>query len=343
MGLDANLAGLRQRLLAGTCRFDTYRFFTVRDSKERLISVAPFADRVLHHAVMDVCAPVFERAQVFDSYAYRAGKGTRAALERAAAFARSFPFYMKLDVHRYFDSIRHRRLKALLARLFEEPRLLSLLDAVVDGYAPFAKRPGAGLPIGNLTSQYFANHYLAGLDHYAKESVRVPAYVRYMDDIVVWGRSTGEVWRWGQALRARGEHDLELQLGPTCANRSAAGLPFLGFVVLPSGLRLSARSCRRARRRLRACDRALERGQIDQEAAAATARGVLARTDWSTGPALRRRLLNRSTGRCPGACTAWSAAAAGTTSPGTAAAPTATSVSVSCSPPSSGEWTDVLR
>ena len=344
--LDGNLADLRERLLAGTCRFDRYSHFTIQDPKERVISVAPFGDRVLHHALMDVCAPVFERAQIFDSYACRPGKGTRAALERAAALARRFPFYLKLDVRKYFGSISHERLKVLLSRLFKEPRLLALFDAVIDGYSPYAEGAVAGVPIGNLTSQYFANHYLAGLDHCVKESLRVRGYVRYMDDMVLWGRSSRELLGWDGAVRRFCNERLGLDLKPACINRSGVGLPFLGFVVLPGQLRLSSRSCRRARRRLKSCQAALRRGRIGEDTAAAIARGVLARTDWTTGVPLRRKLLIRDLGHCPGARTASSAAAAGSTTPGTAAAPTATgtsratgtriSASASFSPPAQG-------
>ena len=325
--LDANLAELHERLLAGTCRFDRYSHFTIHDPKKRVISVAPFGDRVLHHALMDVCAPGFERAQVFDSYACLPGKGTRAALDRAAIFARRFPFYLKLDVRKYFGSVSHERLKALLARLFKEPRLLALLDAVIDGYSPHAERAGVGLPIGNLTSQYFANHYLAGLDHHVKESLRGHGYVRYMDDMVLWGGSSRELLTWDGAVRRFCNERLGLELKPPCINCSDAGLPFLGFVVLPGQLRLSSRSCRRVRRRLKSCELAFKRGWIDQDKAAAIARGVLARTDWAGGVFLRRELVNRDLGHCPRAGIALSAAAAGTTGPGTAAAPTATGTS----------------
>ena len=344
--LDANLAGLREQVLAGACRFDRYERFTVYDPKERVISVAPFRDRVLHHALMDVCEPVFERAQVFDSYACRPGKGTRAALERAAVFARRFPFYLKLDVRRYFDSISHVLLKPQLARLFKEPPLLALCAAVIDGYSAFAPQPGAGLPIGNLTSQYFANHFLASLDHYVKEELRVPGYVRYMDDLVLWGGSSRELLVWDAAVRRFCCERLGLEVKPPCLNRSSQGLPFLGFVVFPGRLMLSSRSCRRARRKLKACEAALVQGRMDQATAGATARGILARTDWSTGAPLRRKLLAERFGHCPRAGTASSAAAPGTATPGTAAAPTATggsratatttSASASFSPPARG-------
>jgi len=319
--LDAEFTSLRQELLDGRCRFDRYHRFLVHDPKLRVIHAAPFRDRVLHHGVMNICEPFFERAQIFDSYACRKGKGTRAALFRARVFARRYPCYLKLDVRKYFHSIERDRLKHLLGCMFKDVRLLALFDAVIDGCEMEA---GRGLPIGNLTSQFFANHYLSPMDHYLKERLRVPGYVRYMDDFVLWGRSTRELLAWEQQTRAFCRDRLDLELKPPCINRSAAGLPFLGFLVLPGGLRLSSRSCRRIRRKLKACIRRLEQGSIDEECAAVTVRSLFARTDWGNGAHVRRRLMAADFGRRPKARTASTAAVAGLTTPATAAALTAT-------------------
>jgi len=147
--LDAELARLRSALLEGPLRFGPYRSFTVHDPKERVICAAPFPDRVLHHAAMNVCHASFEAYQVYDSYACRVGKGTHKAVERARAFAGRHRHYLKLDIRRYFDSIDHEILKAQLRRRFKDWRLLDILDAIIDSYET---APGKGLPIGNLTS-----------------------------------------------------------------------------------------------------------------------------------------------------------------------------------------------
>jgi retron-type reverse transcriptase len=163
-----------------------------------VIHAAPFRDRVLHHAIMNVCEPIFERAQIFDSYACRKGKGTRAALFRAREFARRYPCYLKLDIRKYFHSINHDQLKKTLGRSFKDGELLALFDAIIDG-CPMTT--GHGLPIGNLTSQFFANHFLAPLDRYLKERLRVPGYIRYMDDFVLWGNSTPDLSCWEHDAR----------------------------------------------------------------------------------------------------------------------------------------------
>ncbi len=341
--LDAELESLRSDLQLGHCRFDQYTSFRIQDPKERLIHAAPFRDRVLHHAIMNVCEPFFERVQVFDSYACRRGKGTQAAVFRAAEFAGRRPAYLKLDVRKYFHSISHEVLKSQLARLFKDPRLLALLEAVIAG-SPLG--PGYGLPIGNLTSQYFANHYLACLDHFIKERLRAPGFVRYMDDFVLWGESTSQLLRWEREVRGFCAERLGLELKSPCMNRSAAGLPFLGFLVLPNQLRLTSRSCRRMRKKLKACLRRLDHAVIDPPCAAVIVHSLLARTDWAGGASVRRRLMANDFGRHPKAATASTGAVAGRTTPATAGVPTATtgtpttatttSVSGSCLPPAQG-------
>jgi hypothetical protein len=185
----------------------------------------------------------------------------------------------------------------------------------------FTGSPDTGLPIGNLTSQYFANHYLSGLDHWIKESLRVPGYVRYMDDMVLFGASVSELSAWETEIRTSVASRLGLELKPGILNRTQEGLPFLGFVLTPMGARLSSRSSRRVRRNVRTVTALLTSGRISQATAGDRVRAMLARTDWTgDGARTRRRLL----GRCSRRRTASTAAAAGTTTPGGVAPPTAT-------------------
>src|SRR5690606_7235150 len=117
------------------------------------------------------------------SYACRRGKGLDAALERTRAFMARGGWYLKLDVRKYFDSIHHDTLKTMLRRRFKDRVVLRHFDAIIDGYE---SSPGRGVPIGNLTSQYFSNFYLAAMDHHIKEVIGVGHFVRYMDDFVLW-------------------------------------------------------------------------------------------------------------------------------------------------------------
>ena len=180
--LEGNLWQLRQQIQQAQVQVGEYRYFTIYEPKQRQICAAAFGEQVLHHTLMNVCHPHFERKLIYDTYACRRGKGTYAALDRAQAYTRRYAWFLKLDVKQFFATIHHDVLKRQLARVFKEPQLLSIFYQVIDS---FSSEENRGLPIGNLTSQYFANHYLSSLDHYIKQELRIPAYVRYMDDVMI--------------------------------------------------------------------------------------------------------------------------------------------------------------
>lgn len=259
--LDANLLQLREQMLNGTIEVESYRFFKIFDPKERQICAAPFPQRVLHHAIMTVCHDDFERRQIFDSYASRKGKGTYAALERAWAFQKKCRYCMKLDVRKFFDSIDHSVLQDQLKRMYKDEALLHLLSRIIDGYHSSS---GRGLPIGNLISQYLANHYLSVLDHYAKEVLGVKAYVRYMDDIMVWDNDWAHLKGLGVRLRDFLQDQLHLslkvmQLRPTCQFTT-----FLGYRLSSCSMLLSQRSAMRYKRHIKELYHEYDTGQIDQ-------------------------------------------------------------------------------
>lgn len=240
--LRENLRALQGQILSGEVEAGGYHYFTIYDPKKRQICAAPFAQRVLHHALMNVCHPFFEKAQISDSFASRIGKGTYAALERAAAINRRCPWFLKLDVRKYFDSIQHGVLRKQFCAMFKDPRLLRIFDTITDSYEVM---PDRGVPIGNLTSQYFANHYLAAADHFAKESLRVPGYVRYMDDMVLWHNDKEELLNSGKRFEEYVQKKLKLEIKPFCLNKNTAGLPFLGYLLYPSTTRLAQKSRKR--------------------------------------------------------------------------------------------------
>lgn len=246
--LDINLDRVRNTLLdPNISGIGDYRFFTILDPKERKICAAPFFDRVLHHAVMHVLEPYFESFQIYDSYACRVGKGTDAAIRRALYFARRYGRFAKLDVRAYFDSIDHAKLNAMIERRFKDRRVVRILEAIIDSYHI---DPGKGVPIGNLTSQFFANHYLAFLDHDIKERLRLHGYVRYMDDMLLFGDSGEELRNVCSEIERFCSDELALELKPPIISRTSAGAPFLGFLVKPKGVYLTRKKRRRTKRRL---------------------------------------------------------------------------------------------
>lgn len=245
-GLDANLAALRRELLSGAAAVGDYHYFMIRDPKERRICAAAFRERVLHHAVMNVCHPFFERFQTGDSYATRIGKGQYAALERAKGYTRRYRWFCKLDVRKFFDNIDHEILRAKLCRLFKDPALLELFGRIVGSYEA---SPGRGLPIGNLTSQYFANFYLGYADHHVRERLRVPAYVRYMDDMLLWHDDKAELLRIVREISSFIGGELRLPLREPVINATSKGVPFLGYVLFPGVVRLNRNSKKRFTRK----------------------------------------------------------------------------------------------
>ena len=242
LDLDTRLAEIRESFLSGDFKLGHYTYFPVFDPKERMICAAAFRERVMQHAVINVCEPYFEQRQIHDSYACRKGKGLDACLKRTTEFCRRYGWYLKMDVHKYFDSIPHNRLKVLMRKYFKDASLLSFFDAIIDSYR---KMPGRGIPIGNLTSQYFANAYLGVLDHHVKEVLRVKGYVRYMDDFVVFADGNEALKALREDIAGFCGKELELEMNDSRMNTCRAGLRFLGYVARPDRIRLTLRAKRR--------------------------------------------------------------------------------------------------
>ncbi|HAS81771.1 MAG TPA: reverse transcriptase [Verrucomicrobia bacterium] len=259
--LDDEIECMRADLLAETMVWGRYHLFTIFDPKERIICAAPFRDRVLHHAIMNVCDPVFERYQIFDSYACRKGRGLHACLERARYYTRRHGWYLKLDVRKYFDSINHAILLQQIGDRFKDNRLVNLMASLLCTYAT---QPGQGLPIGNLTSQYFANHYLGRLDHLCKETLRVPGYVRYMDDIVLWADNREPLIEWHRQIVDFCHKALSLELKPPCLNKTGLGITMLGYRVFPGMVLLARRSRKRFTDKLQSYWRKIQYGEWGQ-------------------------------------------------------------------------------
>ena len=246
--LEDNLSSMMMGLVNHDLELGEFRQFVVHDPKERVITAPSFRERVLHHAIMNICEPIFERGLIADTYACRRGKGREAAVVRARQFARRYPYFLTMDIRKYFDSIPHGKLMAQLSRLFKEPPLLELFDRILSIYRGMQ---GRGIPIGSLTSQHFANFYLSALDRFIKESLRQPGYVRYMDDMAIWGESTCQLKDVLGACRDFLREHLDLELKPNAAiNRTCHGMDFLGARVFPTHVILNRRSRLRFRRKL---------------------------------------------------------------------------------------------
>ena len=265
--LEPELLALQAELRSGLYRPRPYRQFRICDPKPRTITVADFRDRVVHHAL---CAPLeiaLERTLIHDTYACRKGKGTRAALLRAARFTRRYRYALSLDVERYFDSIDHECLIRALQRTTRDRPYLETLERIIRHPIP-GQWLGRGLPIGNLTSQHFANLYLSPLDHRVRDRLAIGGYLRYMDDMLLFSDDP-EALR--GAARCIGEFlsthwRLRLKASATRLVPVTEGVAFLGWRLFPGTTRLSGAAKRRLRRRLARRTAEARQGRISEAA-----------------------------------------------------------------------------
>lgn len=243
-----NILRLRQQILSGDVQVGRYHYFKIYDPKERVICAASFEERVLHHAIINVCKPYFERHFIYDTYATREGKGVYKAIERAFVAMKQYSYVAKLDVRKYFDSISHDVLKKKLCCIFKDKDLLKLLFKIIDSYNV---EPGRGIPIGNLTSQYFANYYLSSFDHYVKENLRVPVYVRYMDDMLLFASSKSDISYYVNSVEQFLNCENKLVLKPMVKQSTDYGISFLGYTLFEEKILLNRRSKNRLKRKIK--------------------------------------------------------------------------------------------
>jgi len=277
---ELELAILRQELSDSTYRPGGYNTFMIYDTKARMISAAPFRDRVVHHALCNVIEPIFEQTFIHDSYASRAGRGTHAAIRRYQQFAREYKWVLKCDVRQFFPSIDHQILKQRIARKIKDRQVLLLVDTIIDhsnrqadvhGFFPgddlfTANERRRGLPIGNQTSQFFGNVFLDALDHFVKEVLGCQGYIRYVDDFVLLGNNKDDLADMRNAIE-QFLISLRLWLHPKkrVISRTQDGIRFLGFRVWSDRIWFCKNSIRRVRRRVRQMQHQFSRGIVPLE------------------------------------------------------------------------------
>ncbi|MBK7409855.1 MAG: RNA-dependent DNA polymerase [Saprospirales bacterium] len=279
--MEKELFRLEEELKSGTYAPGPYKTFHIYEPKKRMISAAPFRDRVVHHAICNVIEPIFEKSFIFDSYANRKGKGTHAAIRRCQDFSRKYPYVLKADIQKYFPSIDHQVLKSAIGRKIGCPSTLRLIERIIDHSNPQEPVSGffpgddlftrlerrVGLPMGNLTSQFFANIYLDPLDHLVKEQLRVPGYIRYVDDFVLYSDSKKQLHQWKKQIDLFLAQHLRLRLHPDkCVVFPVKdGIPFLGQHVFPTHRLVRKENLLRFRRRLDRRVPLFYKGEISSE------------------------------------------------------------------------------
>lgn len=292
--LGENLGRLGEEIRCGTVQVGTFHRFEIFDPKRREIHAPGFRERVLQHALMAYVEPVIERFLVDDTFACRRGKGPEAAARRAQMHSRRWPWFLKMDMTSYFASIHHETLLALIARRIKGRGVLELIERIVRSYRG---EEGVGLPIGALTSQHFANLYLAPLDRWLLEEKGAGGMTRYMDDVAAWGEGKASLRQVLEGARCLLKTRLHLEIKSTWQlQRSSQGLTFCGFRIWPHRLGVSQRRRTRYRAARRRWERAYLEERLDEmglQQGYAAARAILGTADTA---ALRRRDLGRRPG-----------------------------------------------
>lgn len=225
---EANLLTLREALLNGTFKTSKYDVFTIYEPKEREIYRLPyFPDRILHHAIMNVLEPIWVSTFTADTYSCIKNRGIHAVANKVKQALREDPegttFCLKIDIRKFYPSIKHDVLKTIVRRKLKDKRLLCLLDEIIDS--------ADGVPIGNYLSQYFANLYLTYFDHWIKEQKRVKYYFRYADDIVILSSDKAALHSLLDEIRAyMGNLQLEVKGNWQVFPVAARGIDFVGYV-----------------------------------------------------------------------------------------------------------------
>jgi retron-type reverse transcriptase len=264
--LEEKLFDLQGRLVNGTWQPGRPREFMVKDPKPRMISAPPFADRVAHHALVRVIEPVLERRFIFDSYACRKGRGVHSAVDRLQQHIRAAEreggkvWVLKADISKYFASINHGRLMAILRRRISDRKVLWMCRTNLAGYG-FDE--GIGIPVGALTSQLFANVYLDQLDHWIKDDLGIKRYVRYMDDFVIVGHSKADLWKLYDAIADFLATRLALRLNrKTTVLPASGGIDFCGYRTWSTHLLPRKRNVKKARATFRELAALYRRGEV---------------------------------------------------------------------------------
>lgn len=233
--LKDNLIKLQEELTQQTYQPCELKTFTLRDPKTRKISKSAFRDRVVHHALCNIIVYTFEKRFIYDSHANQIGKGTLKALERFDVFKRKVSknntreaYVLKADIKHYFEEIDHQILIRILRNKIEDEKIMWLIEKILS-----VNHKVKGMPLGNLTSQFFANLYLNELDIFVKHKLRAKYYIRYVDDFVILHESKEQLGKWKQEIAAFLGENLKIELHPSKSNvlRLNSGINFLGFRV----------------------------------------------------------------------------------------------------------------
>lgn len=317
--LEENLLTLQHELATQTYQPGPYSSFHIHEPKRRLISAAPFRDRVVHHALCNIIEPTFEASFIDHSYANRVGKGTHRALDRVQGLARRYPFVLQCDLRQFFPSIDHEILRKILGKTLSKKRmddgdegddLRHLIDLILasgtgvlteeydmvyfTGDNLLAATRARGLPIGNLTSQFWANCYMNPFDHFVQRRLGCSAYTRYVDDFILFAKDKAILWQWKKAIEEKlATMRLTIHSG-THPKPVGEGIPFLGFIVYPDKKRLKRRKAIHYQRKLSQLQLAYRAKEISFAQLDASVQGWINHARYGNTIGLRKAVLGKS-------------------------------------------------
>lgn len=301
---EEHLINIQNELIYGTYEVGKYHTFYVYEPKKRLIMSLPFKDRIVQWAIYRQLFPLYEDTFIFDSYACRRGKGTHKAADRLQYWMRQTDrkperyYYMKMDISKYFYRVDHDILLKILGRRIKDKRLLNLLEKIINCESmnfglPPGKEPdevevadrlcNKGMPIGNLTSQMFANIYLNEVDQYAKHELGLHYYIRYMDDIIILHHDKKYLAEVKELLRIFLDDNLRLDLNSKTAIRPCSmGIDFVGYRIWATHRRLKKKTAVKIKRNLKKQIERVREGEESKqrlERSIASYRGILSHCD----------------------------------------------------------------
>lgn len=268
--LEDHIFQLREELLSFQYQHAPYRNFYVTDPKQRRISKAMVRDRLVHQMLYSVLNEVFDKTFIFHSLSSRIGRGThfgvtrlQSMIRKASANATRHCYCLKMDIKRFFDSVDHKILKCLLRKKIWDENILKLIDIIIDSFS--IGKEGKGIPLGNVTSQIFANIYLHELDKYIKHQLREPYYLRYCDDFIILSNDESHLRCLIEYIRKFLLINLQVELHPKkiILRKLSKGIDFIGYILFANHLLVRTKTKRRMKNRLKITFERFLKGSID--------------------------------------------------------------------------------
>mgnify|MGYP001587656777 CR=1 FL=1 len=314
--LKENLQRLQQELINETYQPLPLKTFILRDPKTRKISKSDFRDRVVHHAICNLIEPIFEKRFIYDSYANRKGKGTSAAIKRFNVFKRKASsngvkvhqheengkkynnnyvrgYILKADIRKYFDYVDHNILIQILCKKIADRKLIKLIEKILTNHR--TPHLGKGMPLGNLTSQFFANVYLNELDQFVKHTLKAKHYLRYVDDFVIFHKDKRVLQEYKERINVFLRTYLQLELHPQKSRIKplAKGLDFVGYRMFYYYILLRKRNRRKIEHQLNEIEKLYKDKAICKETVDQTLNGWFGYMNGSNTHNLRQKMLKR--------------------------------------------------